>query len=519
VPLVLEASANGGTPAAAEGSSRSRRYPGLRIAPLVTRCHKVLSPTARLTLRSSSALLTLALATALAACSGDDESAQPQPTEPRPAPTTTEAPEPEAPPTLVRVVDGDTGRHVPGAVVRAGSSQARSNARGRAALQLGERRRAVFHVRAPGYSPERLRARAHGKPVVVRIYRPAFQWTMYGANLARTQAHPAIRLRPPFRVAWRRKVGALMEFPAVVWQGVAYVSNIRGYVTAISLDRGKVVWKRRIGTLMAASPAVVPERNELVVPTMSPGELVVLNVRTGRRKWMYPTGRAEPSPAIRGGIAYFGAANGNVYAMNLERRRPRWVYRGGVKVTSSAAVVGNRVYFGDYAGRVVCLNARTGRRIWVGSAGSRVYGTVAVAGGRVFAPSVFSGLSALSARTGRLLWRNPVSGYLYSSPAYYRGRVYYGTYGWRVYSVSARTGRIHWSRSTGRAVSGAVQVVAGVVYAADFSKETNGWHWRTGRHLFRFGRGKYVPISGNAGRLLLHGTKTLYALEPRKRRA
>lgn len=477
-----------------------------------------MAPLARLGLM----LLAFVLAAAVVACSGSDDDPGPAPAETRAAPTTTleevETVEPEAQPTLVRVVDGDTGTRIRNAVVRVGRTAARSNVHGRAAFELGERRRAVFRVRARRYSPERVLARLRGKPIVVRLYRPAYQWTMYGANLARTQAHPAIKLRPPFRVVWRRKIGSLMEFPAVVWQGVGYVSNLKGVVTAISLDRGRVLWRTRVGTLMAASPALAPARNELVVPTMSPGQLVVLNMRTGRRKWAYPSGRAEPSVAIRDGIAYFGATNGNVYAMNLERRRPRWVYRGGSKVTSSIAVVGNRVYFGDYAGRVICLNAKTGRTIWVGSAGSRVYGTVAVAGGRAFAPSVFSGLSALSARSGRLLWRNPVGDYLYSSPAVYRGRVFYGTYEWNVYSASARTGRIHWARSTGRAVSGAVQVVGGVVYAADFSGETNGWHWRTGRHVFRFGKGKYVPISGNAGKLLLHGIANMFALEPRKQK-
>ena len=81
-------------------------------------------------------------------------------------------------------------------------------------------------------------------------------------------------------------------------------------------SRSTATWKR-IGTLMAASPGLVPERNELVVPTMSPGELVVLNMRTGRRKWSYPSGRAEPSAAIKDGVAYLGATNGNVYAMDL----------------------------------------------------------------------------------------------------------------------------------------------------------------------------------------------------------
>ena len=56
----------------------------------------------------------------------------------------------------------------------------------------------------------------------VRIWRTATQWPMYGATPARTQVQPAIKLRPPFKRIWHRKLHGLIEFPAVVWQGVAY---------------------------------------------------------------------------------------------------------------------------------------------------------------------------------------------------------------------------------------------------------------------------------------------------------
>jgi outer membrane protein assembly factor BamB len=342
---------------------------------------------------------------------------------------------------------------------------------------------------------------------------------MYGANLARTQAHAGIKLRPPYRVVWRRGLGGLLEFPAVVWEGVAYMSNLRGYLHALSMKDGRVLWKRRLGTLMASSPGLDPERRVLVTTSMEPGEVAVVSMDTGRVHWRYETGRAEPSPAIRDGVAYLAATNGNVYALDLDRRRPRWIFRGGAKITGSPTLVGNRLFIGDYAGRVFALNARNGRLIWTGSAGSRVYGTVAVADGRVFAPSVFSGLSALSARTGRLLWRVPVGRYLYSSPAVYRGSVYFGTYERLVYRVDARSGRILWTRSTGGgAVSGAVQVVAGRVYAATLRRRTTAWHWRTGRRVFTFPHGEYVPVSGNGARLILHGTTAIWAVEPARRK-
>ena len=61
-------------------------------------------------------------------------------------------------------------------------------------------------------------------------------------------------------------------------------------------------------------------------------------------------------------------------------------------------------------------------------------------------------------------------------------------------------------------------VVDGVVYAGSFSHRILGVDVRTGRVLFRFPHGQYVPISGNGGRLLLHGYSRIWAVEPRRGR-
>jgi outer membrane protein assembly factor BamB len=460
-------------------------------------------------------LAAAALGLAMAGCSGEsraDEEPPPVLTAARPTESV-----PPAPTVEVLVRDGDTGKRVKRPRVTVAGATFQGGAAGLVEFPL--RKHPRVRVSAPGYATRVLRLdfrRRHARKV--SVWRPALQWPMYGANPARTQVHPAIKLRPPFRVVWRRTLRGFMEFPAVVWEGVAYVNTMNGRLRALSMKNGHTLWSRHIGTLMASSPTVDPERGVLVTTSMEPGAVKVVSLARGRVLWRYETGRSEPSPVIRDGIAYVGAANGNVYALDLDRRRARWIFHGGAKITSSPALVGNRLYVGDYAGRVFALDARTGRVIWRGSAGSRVYGTVAVAHGRVFAPSVFSGLSALSARSGRLLWRIPVGAYLYSSPAVFRDRVYFGTYAGLVYSADTRSGRIVWTRPAGGPVSGAVQIVAGIVYAATLEHRTTAWRWRTGKRVWTFPNGKYVPLSGNGARLLLHASFRIWALEPKKRR-
>jgi outer membrane protein assembly factor BamB len=100
----------------------------------------------------------------------------------------------------------------------------------------------------------------------------------------------------------------------------------------------------------------------------------------------------------------------------------------------------------------------------------------------------------------------------------YKGRVYFGAYNGLVYAVAAHSGRVLWTQGAGGRVSGAVQVVDGLVYAASLEGRTSAWNWKTGNTAWTFPHGKYVPVSGSGERLLLHGEKSLYAVEHKRHR-
>jgi outer membrane protein assembly factor BamB len=414
---------------------------------------------------------------------------------------------------VVIVKDGDTGRLLRNAHVRIGPHRARTNARGVAALSLSRHGRFVVRAVAHGY-PEQEQKLHFGKRRYHRfaLYRPQLQWRLYGATPQRTQAHTEIKLRPPFRVVWHRFIGYI-EFPAVVSDGAAYISNLGGTVRALSMRDGKLLWQRKIRNgKSAASPAVVGD--ELVVHGMD-GYVRVLDRDTGRLRWRFRVGSAiESSPIVVHGIDYFGAWNGNVYAIDLRRRRVRWVFRSGYKITSSAAIAGGKLFIGDYGGRIWALSPRTGRTRWVSSVGGRIYGTPAVAHRREFVPSSTGDSLTAFSTNGRRRWSINTGAYVYSSPAVSAGRVYFGSFNGRLYCVSAAGGRILWTYSSGGAISGAPTVVDRVVYFSRRS-HTYGLDARTGRQLMSFGDGDYVPVSGNGGHLLLHGFAKLYGLAPR----
>jgi outer membrane protein assembly factor BamB len=433
-------------------------------------------------------------------------------------PETRQLPPPPAPRStrvVVTVVDGDTHRRVRGARVLIGVKADYSNPRGRAYLPIKRRAALPVRVSKAGYGTRTVRMPfAIRRRVTVRLFRPDLQWTMYGANARRTQAHSEIKLRPPFKVVWSRGIGSLVEFPAVIADGVAYVANYKGHVYALDMRNGKLIWrfKPRRGK-MASSPAIVGD--DLVVHGMD-GIVRVLDRRNGRLRWHFRVGSPiESSPIVSGGLDFFGAWNGRIYALDLKRRTLRWTYRTGYKITSSAAIAGRTLYIGDYGGRLHALATGSGKRRFVRSVNGRVYGTPAVAAGRVFVPSSTGNSLTAFSTSGRYLWRVGTGGYVYSSPAVWAGRVFFGSYNGRLYSVSAQNGRVLWSVPTGGPVSGAAVVVAGVAYAGSTWGRITGVDAKSGRVVLRFPHGEYVPVSGNGRRLLLHGYSRVWAVEPK----
>jgi outer membrane protein assembly factor BamB len=415
----------------------------------------------------------------------------------------------------VTIVDGDTHARVRGAHVRIGRHSQQSNRYGIVRIKVGRRGALPVTVSAPGYGARTVRApfRLH-RLVTIRLFQPRLQWTMYGASASRTQSQGWPGLRPPFRVAWSRGIDSLIEFPAVVSDGVAYIGNSRATIRALSMADGSLVWKHLTsGGKMASSPAVWDD--SLVVHGMD-GHIWVLDRATGRLRWQLTVGSPiESSPVVRNGVDYFGAWNGTVYALDLKRHRLRWTNRSGYKITSSAALAGGTVYIGDYGGRLLALSERTGAARWSASVNGRIYGTPAVAEGRIFVPSSDGGSMTAFSTGGRYLWRINTGSYVYSSPAAWGGRVFFGSYNGVFYGVSAASGRVLWSVGTGGAISGAAVVVGGVAYAGSFAHRIVGVDARSGRVLLWFPHGEYVPVSGNGGRLLLHGYSRLYAVSPR----
>ena len=73
--------------------------------------------------------------------------------------------------------------------------------------------------------------------------------------------------------------------------------------------------------------------------------------------------------------------------------------------------------------------------------------------------------------------------------------VYVGSYDARFYALDAKSGKVRWKHKAPGRISGAATVVGDIVYFGDLqSRTTTGLGARTGRKVFKFGRGGFNPV-------------------------
>ncbi|HEX8856415.1 MAG TPA: PQQ-binding-like beta-propeller repeat protein [Thermoleophilaceae bacterium] len=360
-------------------------------------------------------------------------------------------------------------------------------------------------------------ARRKGKP---------FAWPVYGFDAQRTHwlDPPNHLARPPFRRAWTLGGSHLIEFQPVLAKNTLYFQKNNGEAYAVNALTGKVRWRKHIARLAASSPAVSGKR--AFFTTLS-GRIVALNTKNGRILWARNLGsRSESSPLVIGDKLYFGSESGEVYGMRQRDGRVLWTYQAGGDVTAGPAYSNGLLYFGDYGGNMQAVRRTNGHLVWkthtsglpLGRSGG-FYATPAVAFGRVYAGNLDRKVYSFSARSGKIAWSHTTGAYVYAATAVADAdgsppSVYVGSYDGHFYALDARSGRQRWVYNANGHISGAATVVGNIAYFSNLSAHsTTGLDVRSGRPVFKIGRGAYNPVISDGQRLWLTGYSSVYMLE------
>lgn len=203
-----------------------------------------------------------------------------------------------------------------------------------------------------------------------------------------------------------------------------------------------------------------------------------------RVKWSFPTGdRLVSSPVYADGLIYFGADDGNIYAVEAATGHQSWKHSTGGPVPTSPAIADGVLYAGSYDGRFYALNARTGATRWKISTG----------GERRFEAR---GLHGMLPATQTIA--DPFDIYL-SSPTVADGVVYFGSGDGNIYALDAASGSLRWKYQTGDVVHASPAVADGVVYIGSWDSYFYAIDAQTGKLKWRFHGGEDPAIHNQVG--------------------
>lgn len=246
------------------------------------------------------------------------------------------------------------------------------------------------------------------------------QWTQAAAGSTRTAfeandqtLHQLLHVAENqfLQEAWYTGTGAAIESSPAIVNGVAYVGNDAGVLSAINVTTAAPLWTYTIASNAAirSGPAV---DGPLAIFGAADGTLYEVNTTTGNLFGSLSIGGNLTSPAASGGVAYIASDTGSVTAVVESHDGSSvlmWTASVGNPIHSSIAfdpaTTGSLVVVGDDSGTITALNGTTGQTIWTAKTGGAVTGTPSILAGVVYVGSRDGKVYAFNETTGAVAWQ------------------------------------------------------------------------------------------------------------------
>jgi len=214
-----------------------------------------------------------------------------------------------------------------------------------------------------------------------------------------------------------------------------------------------LLWKKDLGGGLTSSPSVV--NNIVYIGSWEtsgvPGKLHALDLNTGAPVWTYIAGPLgiPSSPAVYGGLVFFGTRNNNIVALDAATGAVRWNITTGGAVYASPSVSDGIVVVPCLDGKVYARNQTTGAKVWESMLFASSESSPAIADGKVYLGDENGFVYALYLSNGSVAWQfDTRGGFIPTSPAYSDNVVYISnSKQMKVYALDAKTGTKLWERN------------------------------------------------------------------------
>ncbi len=205
--------------------------------------------------------------------------------------------------------------------------------------------------------------------------------------------------------------------------GTLYAATAFGEIAALASGDGAVLWRRRLGGVFRAAPAVAGGR---VFAIDAANRLFALDAETGETLWTHE-GIAEPAgvlgaavPAVSGDLVLAAYSSGELFALRVENGRVVWsdtlILQGRLgpraslsDIDASPVIDRDLVFAVSRGGSLAAVDLRSGGRVWDREiAGGE---TPWIAGDHLYLVTADAEVVCLRRDDGRIRWVTPLPRY------------------------------------------------------------------------------------------------------------
>ena len=268
---------------------------------------------------------------------------------------------------------------------------------------------------------------------------------MYRDGVARTgvSLSPGPANKPV--LLWKLKIGQGSCTPPVISGGSAYFGSQDGYLYAVDVHTGEMHWKFWAEDWIDNTPAVsdgVVYFGNVMGDKSGDRHLFALDARTGKEKWKFKSlfYGVNSSPAVLGGLVYFGAGDNHLYALDALTGAEKWKFP--VRESAGTPAIADGLVFFRSSNYFYALDLDTGEQKWSFMAGATIKASPAASGGNVYFGSDDFNLYALDMVSGQEKWKYS-AGLITYPPAVHNGTVFLASFD-NMFALDANTGGEKW---------------------------------------------------------------------------
>jgi outer membrane protein assembly factor BamB/tRNA A-37 threonylcarbamoyl transferase component Bud32 len=195
------------------------------------------------------------------------------------------------------------------------------------------------------------------------------------------------------------------------------------------------------------------------------------------------------SPAVDGGVVYFGSYDNNLYALGATNGEFVWKYPTDGGIVGKPAIASGNVFVGSEDGRLHAVSQKYGKVNWTYGADGPIRSSPKVAEGHVFFGCDDNFLHAVNLFTTRRAWRVDAADAVRSSPFIANDQVYFGSEGGELFCVDFR-GEVKWRFRAKRAITSSPIVAQGSVFFSSIDSQIYAVDAKSGWVLWRYRMGK-----------------------------